>query len=88
MKTLAGKTNVKSQIAYMRPTTTSQKDSPYRLSRVEMKLQGITMAQLLAYLHGIETSRDMIAIKRLSISKGEQRADLINTVFQVETLEK
>jgi general secretion pathway protein M len=88
LETLAGKTNVKSQIAYMRPTTTSQKDSPYRLSRVEMKLQGITMAQLLAYLHGIETSRDMLAIKRLSISKGEQKADLINTVFQVETLEK
>ena len=71
----------------MRPTTTSQKDSPYRLSMVEMKLQEITMSQLLAYLHGIETSMDMISIKRLSISKGEQKADLINTVFQVETLE-
>ena len=52
-----------------------------------MKLQEITMSQLLAYLHGIETSRDMIAIKRLSISKSEQKADLINTTFQVETLE-
>lgn len=87
LETLAGQTGVKTHIAYMRPTTTSQKDSPYRLSMVEMKLQEITMAQLLAYLHGIETSADMISIKRLSISKGEQKADLINTVFQVETLE-
>jgi general secretion pathway protein M len=87
LETLARETGVKSHIAYMRPTTTSQKDSPYRLSMVEMKLQDITMAQLLAYLHGIETSRDMIFIKRLSISKGEQKADLINSVFQVETLE-
>ena len=87
LETLAGQTGVKSHIAYMRPTTTSQKDSPYRLSMVEMKLQEITMSQLLAYLHGIETSTDMISIKRLSISKGEQKADLINTVFQVETLE-
>ncbi|MBC2713497.1 MAG: type II secretion system protein M [Desulfosarcina sp.] len=87
LDTLAGQTGVKSHIAYMKPTTTTQKDSPYRLSMVEMKLQEITMSQLLAYLHGIETSRDMIAIKRLSISKGEQKADLINTVFQVETLE-
>ncbi|WP_372683552.1 hypothetical protein [Desulfosarcina sp.] len=87
LETLAGQTGVKSHIAYMRPTTTTQKDSPYRLSMVEMKLQEITMAQLLAYLHGIETSADMISIKRLSISKGEQKADLINTVFQVETLE-
>lgn len=87
LETLAGQTGVKSHIAYMKPTTTSQKDSPYRLSMVEMKLQEVTMSQLLAYLHGIETSRDMIAVKRLSISKGEQNADLINTVFQVETLE-
>ena len=87
MDTLAGQTGVKSHIAYMKPTTTSQKESPYRLSMVEMKLQAITMSQLLAYLHGIETSRDMISIKRLSISKREQKADLINTVFQVETLE-
>jgi len=87
LETLAGQTGVKSHISYMKPSTTAQKDSPYRLSMVEMKLSGVTMSQLLAYLHGIETSRDMIAIKRLSISKGEQQADLINTVFQVETLE-
>lgn len=87
LETLAGKTGVKSNIAYMKPTTTSQKDSPYRLSMVEMKLQEVTMSQLLAYLHGIETSRDMIVIKRLSISKSDRTADLINTIFQVETLE-
>ncbi len=87
LETLAGQTGVKSHIAYMKPTTITQKDSPYRLSTVEIKLQEITMAQLLAYLHGIETSRDMIAIKRLSVAKGEQKADLINTVFQVETVE-
>ena len=87
LDTLAGQTNVKRHIAYMRPTTTPLRDSPYRLSMVEMKLQEITMSQLLAYLHGIETSPNMIAIKRLSISKGEQQADLINTVFQVQTLE-
>ena len=84
---LAGQTGVKSHIAYMKPSTTSQKDSPYRRSMVEMKLKAITISQLLAYLHGIETSRDMISIKRLSISKGEKQSDLINSVFQVETLE-
>jgi general secretion pathway protein M len=87
LETLAGRTGVKSNIAYMKPTTTTQKDSPYRLSMVEMKLQEVTMSQLLAYLHGIETARDMIVIKRLSISKSEQKAGMINTIFQVETLE-
>ncbi len=87
LDTLAGKTGVKSHIAYMKPTTTPIKDTPYRRSMVEMKLKEITMPQLLAYLHGIETSKDMLSIKRLSISTGEQQADLLNSVFQVETLE-
>ena len=87
LEALAGRTGVKAHIAYMKPTSTPVKDSTYRVSLVEMKLQDVTMAQLLAYLHGIETSHDMIDIRRLSISKGEQNADLINTVFQVETLE-
>jgi len=88
LETLAGKTNVKNNIAYMRPTSTADKDSPYRLSLVEMKLADITTSQLMAYLHGIEASNNMIFVKRLSISKEERKADLITTVFQVETLEK
>ena len=87
LETLAGRTNVKNNIAYMRPTSTAGKDSPYRLSRVEMKLNDITISQLMAYLHGIETSRNMIFVKRLSVSKAEKKADLLTTVLQVETLE-
>jgi len=88
LEALAGKTNVKNNIAYMRPTSTAAKDSPYRLSMVEMKLTDVTISQLMAYLHGIETSRNMIFVKRLSLSKAERKADLLTTVFQVETLEK
>lgn len=87
LEALAGQTGVKTRIAYMKPSSTTLKESSYRISSVEMKLQEVTMSQLLAYLHGIETSRDMISIKRLSISKGEKNSDLLNTVFQVETLE-
>ncbi len=88
LETLAGRTNVKNNIAYMRPTSTPGKDSPYRLSMVEMKLTDITISQLMAYLHGVETSQNMIFVKRLSVSKSEQKPDLVTTVFQVETLEK
>lgn len=87
LDTLAGETGVKGNIAYMKPSSSPIKESPYHRSMVEIKLQDVTMSQLLSYLHGIETSRDMIFIKRLSISQGEKQADLINSVFQVETLE-
>jgi len=88
LETLAGRTNVKSNIAYMRPSSTASKEGPYRLSMVEMKLADITTSQLMAYLHGIEASNNMIFVKRLSISKAERKPDLITTVFQVETLEQ
>ena len=88
LETLAGRTNVKNNITYMRPTSTPRQDSPYRLSTVEMKLTDITISQLMAYLHGVETSRNMIFVKRLTVSKAEQKPDLITTIFQVETLER
>lgn len=87
LETLAGQTGVKTQITYMKPSSTPVKDSAYRLSMVEMRLQDVTMEQLLAYLYGIETSTDMLFVRRLSITKGEQKADLITAVFQVETME-
>jgi general secretion pathway protein M len=36
-------------------------------------------------LHGVETSPNLIWIKRISISKDEKEGDLINAVVQVET---
>lgn len=87
LEALAGKTGIKNQITYMKPSGTPVKDTGYRLSMVEMRLQEVTMGQLFTYLYGIETSPDMLVVKRLSITRGEQKTHLITAVFQVETLE-
>jgi general secretion pathway protein M len=71
----------------MRPTTTVQKNSSYKLSRVEMKLDDITLEQLTSYLYGIETSKNMVIVKKLSITKKEKDEGLVNVILQVETLE-
>jgi general secretion pathway protein M len=71
----------------MKPSTTVQKNSSYKISQVEMKLQSITLQQLTAYLHMVETSKNMVNIKRLSISKTGKQEDYINAVLQVETFE-
>ena len=57
---LAGEAGIKENITYMKPTTRVQKNSPYRISRVEMKLDAITLKQLTTYLHGVETSKNMV----------------------------
>ncbi|MDJ0783751.1 MAG: type II secretion system protein GspM [Desulfosarcinaceae bacterium] len=82
---LAGKTQLKGNIDYMKPSTTEPKGSPYKVSVVEMKLVGINMEQLVSYLYRIETSANMVEIKRLAITKTDRKAGFINAVLQVET---
>jgi general secretion pathway protein M len=52
-----------------------------------MKLDGITLEQLTSYLYGIETSKNMVIVKKLSISKKEKNDNFVNVILQVETLE-
>jgi general secretion pathway protein M len=84
---LAGEVGIKENIAYMKPSTTSQKESPYKISLVEMKLNGISMEQMTQFLHKIETSQNMVSIKRLSLTKPEEAQNRINAVMQVQTFE-
>jgi len=84
---LAGSAGVKENISYMKPTTTKKPGSERKKSTVEMKLQGITLNQLTLYLHGIETSKNMIFVKRLSISKKGKQDGFITVVLQAETFE-
>jgi general secretion pathway protein M len=72
----------------MKPSTTVQKNSPYKVSQVEMKLQGLTLQQLTTYLYMVETSKNMIYVKRLSIVKTGKQEGFIDAVLQVETVEK
>lgn len=85
---LAGRGGIKQNIAYMKPTTSNMKNSPYSLSIVEMKINALTMEQLVTFLHGIETSPDLIWVKRISITKGEKENDLLDSVLQVETYQQ
>jgi general secretion pathway protein M len=84
---LSGKAAIKDRITYMKPSTVEQKNSPYKTSRVEMKFRGLTLKQLTSYLHMVETSKNMVRIKRLSISKDGKREGFIDAVIQVETSE-
>jgi len=84
---LAGESGIKDRIIYMKPTKTVQKNSPYKISRVEMKLEAITLEQLSNYLYGVETSQNMVDIKKISISKKDKKQGLLTAVLQVETVE-
>ena len=85
---LTGKARIKEYVTYMKPSTTVQKNNSYKISQVEMKFKGLTLQQLTTYLHMVETSKNMVNIKRLSISKTGKQEGFIDAVLQVETVEK
>lgn len=84
---LAGKSGIKQNIENMKPSTSNLKGSPYSLSMVEMKINSLTMEQLVSFLYGVETSPNMIWVKRISITKGEKEGQLLNSILQVETFQ-
>lgn len=84
---LAGEAGIKDRITNMKPTKKVQKNSPYKLSRVEMKLDAVTLEQLTNYLYKVETSKNMVDVKKISISKKDKKQGLITAVLQVETVE-
>ncbi|RJP78708.1 MAG: hypothetical protein C4522_11670 [Desulfobacteraceae bacterium] len=84
---LAGTSGIKEHISYMKPTSSKSQEAGLKKSIVEMKLQDITLNQLTSYLHGIETSKNMVFVKRLSISKKGKQDGFITVVLQAETVE-
>lgn len=84
---LAGEVGIKERITYMKPSSTEQKDSPLKLSLVEMKLKDVSLEQISRYLYRIETSKNMMTIRRLSLTRSEDKDGLLNIVLQVETFE-
>lgn len=82
---LAGNTGLKDHIAYMKPSASVKEDSGLKISRVELKLQDITMKDLSDYLFQVETSDNMVIVRRLSITKTGKDSGLVTCVLQVET---
>lgn len=85
---LAGKSNIKNNIIYMKPSTANIKNSSYKLSTVEMKLNALTMEQLTTFLHGAEDIVNAVWIKRISITRDDKNEGLLNTILQVETFQR
>ena len=83
----AGAAEVKEHIKYMKPST-SKGSGPYKESMVEIKLETITMKQLVGYLHHVESPENVVSVKRISIKGNKNEPGYLDVVLQVLTLEK
>ncbi len=82
----AGKAEVKANIKYMKPSGSSG-TGPYKESTVEMKLEAITLEQLVGYLYRIESPDNLVNIKRISINENKKEAGYLDAVMQVLTFQ-
>ncbi len=87
LEKLAQTSGVKDNIGSMKPTTSEGKDKQYKISIVEVRLKGVDMKQLIRFLHGIETSKNMVHINRISITKQTRQKGSINAIIMAETIE-
>jgi len=86
LEKLAVQAGVDGNIDYMKPTSSVDKSSKIELSLVEMKIKEIKMSQLMAFLYLVETSENVVFVKRLAISRDGKNKDSISAVLNVETI--
>lgn len=80
----AGQAGVKEKIKYMKPSASSGK-GPFKESLVEMKLEKITLGQMVGYLKLIESPEMLVSIKRISIQTNKKETQFLDAILQVLT---
>jgi len=73
------------KVVYMKPSTMTVKDV-YEQKTIEIKLQSITLDQLIQFLLKIESSELTIGIRTLEIKRGLRDSGLLDTTIQLVSL--
>mgnify|MGYP005631409261 CR=1 FL=1 len=80
----AGDAGIKTYIKYMKPSI-STGAGPYKESQIEMKLEEITLRQLVDYLYRIESPDNVVSIKRISIKENKKKSGRLDAILQILT---
>ncbi|MBN2061311.1 MAG: hypothetical protein JW882_12935 [Deltaproteobacteria bacterium] len=84
LENAAGEAQVKENIKYMKPSI-SEGIGEYKESMVEMRLEELNLKQIVSYLNRIESSGDLVVVKRISIQGNKMKKGYIDAVLQVMT---
>ncbi len=82
----AAATKVKNRVTYMKPTA-NEIDEGFNESIVEMKMERVTLDQLVAFLVKIESEEKIVSIQRISIQENGQEDGLLDSVLSIKTFE-
>lgn len=80
----AAAADVKELISYMKPSTV-ESGGDLQESVVEMKLQKISLKQLVDFLKLIESQEKIVSIKRISMQESGQEKGFLEVIMQIVT---
>lgn len=86
LEQMAAKTDVKKNIAYMKPSETAD-DGPFKEMLVEMKLQTVNLKKLIDFLQLVESPEKIVALKRISIQENKKEKATLDVIMQVVSLD-
>jgi Tfp pilus assembly protein PilO len=78
----ANSNGIKEKIAYMKPSDSVESDT-YQQIMVEMKLQGVTLKQLVSFLEDVESPENLVALQRISIQENKNEEKSLDVIMQV-----
>ena len=85
LEQLAAQSAVK--VESMEPQASPPQD-PYRETKVQVVLKQVTLAQLVNFLHKIESAPQLLSVKSLRIrTRTEKKEDLLDVTFTVSSFE-
>ena len=82
LEELAGQTGIRNKIVHMRPIV-STPNEVYNEESVEVKMEGVTLDQLVSYLHQVENSPQLLKIKRLEMKPRFDNRQILTATFRV-----
>jgi hypothetical protein len=82
----AAASEVKDNINYMRPSNLEE-SKLFKQSLVDMKLNGISITQLVLFLEKTESKENLVGVNRLSIQSNSKQDDLLDVNLQIVSID-
>ena len=82
LEQVAGRTGVQDKIQSVN-TIASPPSTEYKEDSVEVRMEGVTLQQLVEYLHRVENSPQILRIKRLQIAPGRENRQLLSVRLRI-----
>ena len=82
LEQVAGQSGIQDKIQSMN-TVAGPPNTVYKEDSVEVKMEGVTLAQLTEYLHRLERSPQVLKIKRLQIKPTRESRQLLSVRFRL-----